>query len=146
GGGGGPPRRGRTGRMTGPPTIMTRAGRPPPRQNPGPTPPRAGRPPRPARPDPPQASDRAMPPATTNKQQLLEKSLRLLEKKFPVPPEPPKRPVMEELLYAICREGVPTAQADAAFKRIKDSFFDWNEVRVSTVPEVAEALAGLPDA
>jgi endonuclease III len=87
-----------------------------------------------------------MPPVTTNKQQLLDRSLKLLEKKFPVPPEPDKRPVMEELLYAICREGVPTAQADAAFKRLKDAFFDWNEVRVSTVPEVADALAGLPDA
>ena len=87
-----------------------------------------------------------MPPVTTNKQQLLDRSLKLLDKKFPVPPEPPKRPVMEELLYAICREGVPTARADAAFKRLKDAFFDWNEVRVSTVPEVAEALAGLPDA
>jgi endonuclease-3 len=85
-------------------------------------------------------------PATTNKQQLLERSLKLLEKKFPVPPEPDKRPVMEELLYAICREGVPTDRADAAFKRLKDAFFDWNEVRVSTVPEVADALAGLPDA
>jgi len=87
-----------------------------------------------------------MPPVTTNKQQILERSLKLLEKKYPVPPEPEKRPVMEELLYAICREGVPTAQADAAFKKLKGSFFDWNEVRVSTVPEVADALAGLPNA
>jgi endonuclease-3 len=85
-------------------------------------------------------------PVTTNKQQLLERSLKLLEKKYPLPPEPGKRPVMEELLYAICREGVPTARADAAFKNLKDLFFDWNEVRVSTVPEVSDALAGLPNA
>lgn len=86
-----------------------------------------------------------MPPATTNKQQFLDRSLKLLEKKFTVPPEPDKRPVMEELVYAICREGVTTAQADAAFKRLKDAFFDWNEVRVSTVPEVADALKDLPN-
>jgi endonuclease-3 len=87
-----------------------------------------------------------MPPVTTNKQQLLDRSLKLLEKKFPAPAEPPKRPVMEELIYAICREGVTTEQADAAYKSFKGTFFDWNEVRVSTVPEVAAALAALPDA
>ena len=29
---------------------------------------------------------------------------------------------------------------------MRQAFFDWNEVRVSTVPEVADALEGLPDA
>jgi endonuclease-3 len=53
---------------------------------------------------------------------------------------------MEELIYAICREGVSTEQADAAFRSLKETFFDWNEVRVSTVPEVAAALSALPDA
>ena len=85
-------------------------------------------------------------PATTNKQQLLAQVVKILEKKLPAPAEPPKRPVMEELVYAICREGVTTEQADAAFGRIKEAFFDWNEVRVSTVPEVTDALAGLPQA
>ncbi|MFO0848938.1 MAG: hypothetical protein U0871_10360 [Gemmataceae bacterium] len=87
-------------------------------------------------------------PAITNKQQILNSAVGLLKKKFPTPPEPDKRPVLEEVVYAICRDGVPTADADAAFARIKSDFFDWNEVRVSTVQEVADKLAdaGLPAA
>ena len=56
-----------------------------------------------------------MPPATTNKQQILTTALTALKKKFPPPPEPAKRPIIEEVIYAICREGVPSAVADAAF-------------------------------
>jgi endonuclease-3 len=82
----------------------------------------------------------------TAKQQILNSAQALLKKKFPAPPEPARRPVLEEVLYAIVREGVPTAQADAAFGRMKTNFFDWNEVRVSTVQEVADVLAGLPAA
>jgi endonuclease-3 len=79
-----------------------------------------------------------------NKQQLLERALKILEKKYSIPPASDERPVMEELIYAICREGVPTETASAAFQQLKQAFFDWNEVRVSTVAEVAEALARLP--
>jgi endonuclease III len=89
-------------------------------------------------------------PAIMNKQDLLAKSLKLLEKRFPAPPPAavaaPARPVLEELLYAVCREGSTPEAADAGFARLKGSFFDWNEVRVSTVSEVAEALHGVPDA
>ncbi|OWK35887.1 endonuclease [Fimbriiglobus ruber] len=85
-------------------------------------------------------------PATMNKQQLLNQTLTLLKKKFPAPPEPDKRPVLEEVVYAICREGVPSAKADAAYARMRSEFFDWNEVRVSTIQEVANVFEGLPDA
>ena len=84
----------------------------------------------------------AAPPA---KAQLLPQVLTVLRKKLPAPTEPEKRPVMEELVYAICREGVTSAEADAAFAKLKTAFFDWNEVRVSTVPEITDALAGLPN-
>ncbi len=85
-------------------------------------------------------------PAITNKQQVLTTALTALRKKFPPPPEPPRRPILEEVLYAILREGVPSAVADAAFGRLKAAFFDWNEVRVSSVQEVADVLAGIPGA
>src|SRR5262245_11473993 len=83
-------------------------------------------------------------PATTNKQQVLSTALTSLKKKFPAPPEPDKRPILEEVLYAICREGVPSDAADAAFQRLREHFFDLNEIRVSTIQEVADALAPLP--
>ena len=83
--------------------------------------------------------------APPTKPQLLPRVLTVLSKKLPAATEPEKRPVMEELVYAICREGVTSAEADAAFAKLKTSFFDWNEVRVSTVPEITDTLADLPD-
>jgi endonuclease-3 len=54
------------------------------------------------------------------------------------------RPVLEQFLYALCREGVTRERADRAFHGMREHFFDWNEVRVSSAREVAEALGGLP--
>jgi endonuclease III len=56
--------------------------------------------------------------------------------------------VLEELIYAIVRDGATPEQADEGFARLKDKevFFDWNEIRVSSVQEVADALHGLPGA
>ncbi len=84
--------------------------------------------------------------AIMNKQDLLTKSIKVLDKKFPPLPEGEPRPVLEEVLYAIAREGTTTEQANTVFAKFKGTFFDWNEVRVSTVPEIAEALTGVPDA
>jgi endonuclease-3 len=60
--------------------------------------------------------------------------------------EPESRPVLEQFLYAICREGATGEQADRAYRRLVERFFDWNEVRVSSSREVADALGDLPDA
>lgn len=84
--------------------------------------------------------------AIMNKQDLLAKALKLLDRKFPPVEAVDPRPVLEEVLYAIVREGFTTEGANEAFAKFKGTFFDWNEVRVSTVPEIAEALAGVPDA
>jgi endonuclease-3 len=87
-----------------------------------------------------------MPPAITNKQQLLTFAQNALKKKFPLAvPEPPAepRPLLEELVYAICREGSTPAEADAGYARLRKAFIDWNEVRVSTVQEVGEILRPL---
>jgi len=84
--------------------------------------------------------------AAANKQQLLDKTLAVLKKKYPAPPEAERRPVLEEVLYAIAREGVATADADAAFAGLKEAFFDWNEVRVSSGQEVADVLGNIPHA
>src|SRR5207253_2839062 len=48
--------------------------------------------------------------------------------------------------YAVCREGATREAADNAFKSLQEQFFDWNEVRVSSVRELADALQGLNDA
>lgn len=59
--------------------------------------------------------------------------------------EPPQLDVVKRMLYAICREGTSREEADAAFKKLEESFFDLNEVRVSAAREVARALRELPN-
>jgi endonuclease-3 len=46
---------------------------------------------------------------------------------------------------AVLADGTTTAKADEVFHRLKAHYFDWNEVRVSAVAELQEALADLPD-
>ena len=85
--------------------------------------------------------------ATTTKQQLLTQVYAVLKKKIPASPEPETpHPILEEVLYAILREGVPNSEADAAFLKIKTGFVDLNEMRVSSVQEVADAIEGLAEA
>jgi endonuclease III len=55
------------------------------------------------------------------------------------------RTVLEHLLYASCLEDTTYEAADEAFHRLQESFFDWNEVRVTTVSELRETLHNLPD-
>lgn len=55
------------------------------------------------------------------------------------------RSVLEHLLYACCLEDAPHEAADEAFHRLQESFFDWNEVRVTTVSELCETLHNLPE-
>jgi endonuclease III len=82
---------------------------------------------------------------TTNKAQQFTTVFNHLRKQYE-PAEPEKRPVLEQLLYALCREGATRGTADKAFQNLRERFFDWNEVRVSSAAEVAESLDGLPDA
>lgn len=90
-----------------------------------------------------QRSDEPIMPATVNKQRVLTHLFTALKKRFEEP-EPEPRPILEQFLYAICREGVTRDQADRSFKLLRERFFDWNEVRVSSPREVEEALENLP--
>ena len=42
-------------------------------------------------------------------------------------------------------EGLVDEAADEAFAKLKELYFDWNEIRVTTVTELAEGMAGIPD-
>jgi endonuclease-3 len=54
-------------------------------------------------------------------------------------------PVLEQYIFALCRENATLEQAQQAFGNLRTQFFDWNEVRVSSSREIEEALAGLRD-
>ena len=74
------------------------------------------------------------------KYEHLHKSLK---KHFKPVTETPERSVLEHLIYACCLEDAKHEQADEAFAKLQQAYFDWNEVRVTTVAELGEALQGL---
>lgn len=69
---------------------------------------------------------------------------KVLKKHYkPVAPDP-RRPVLEHLLLGCCLEDAHYAAADEAFAALVHGFFDWNEVRVTSIRELCEVMAGLP--
>jgi endonuclease-3 len=83
-------------------------------------------------------------PTTTNKQRVLNQFFTVLKKRYE-PAEPESLPVLEQFVYAVCREGATREQADRAYRCLRERFFDWNEIRVSSPREVEEALGDIPD-
>lgn len=74
--------------------------------------------------------------------QLLHKTVT---KHYEPVPAPDDRNVLEDLVYACCLEDARYDAADEAFHRLRESFFDWNEIRVTTITELGESLHNLPD-
>ncbi len=75
----------------------------------------------------------------------MTKAHKVLKKHFKAVSPNPDRPVLEQLLFACCLENAPYEPAEEVFARLGELFFDWNEVRVSTVPELASVMGALPD-
>jgi len=79
---------------------------------------------------------------TINKQRLLNQLFGTANKSEGTTPE--ARPVLEEFIFGLCRESATVDQAEQAYRSLRQHFFDWNEVRVSSAREVEEVLADLP--
>jgi len=70
---------------------------------------------------------------------------KILKKYYhPVAPDA-DRSVLEHLLFASLLENAHYTAAEEAFAALVHSFFDWNEIRVSSVRELAEVVGGLPE-
>jgi len=83
--------------------------------------------------------------ASVNRAAVLTKLHKVLKKHYE-PVEPPSgRTLLENLLFACCLENAPFDAAEAAFQAVSTAYFDWNEVRVSTVKELAEVMKALPN-
>lgn len=82
--------------------------------------------------------------ATTNRAALLTKAHKVLKKHYSAPPVS-TRPLLEELLFACCLENARGEAAHKAYATLCESFFDWNEVRVSSIRELASVLSALPE-
>ncbi len=67
-------------------------------------------------------------------------------KKYYKPVAPPaERTVLEHLLFACALEDANYEAAEEAFAALKHTFYDWNEVRVTSISELSEVMAVLPD-
>ncbi len=70
----------------------------------------------------------------------LHKVLRANYKPFPFDH---KRPLLEMAVFAALLENSSFEQAEQIYASLLQKYFDWNEVRVSTITELAEALIPL---
>lgn len=81
---------------------------------------------------------------TINKQRLLTHLFTAVKKTVDVEEE--AQPVLQQFIYGLCRENATREQADEAYRFLCEKFFDWNEIRVSSLRELEEAFAGMSDA
>ena len=83
--------------------------------------------------------------AASARAKLITKLHTELKKKYSVPPSQPSRPLLEHILYACLLQDAPYDLADEGLAKCEQEFTDWNEVRVTNLPDLAQVLSGLPD-
>lgn len=82
--------------------------------------------------------------AASNRASRLTKLVSDLKKRYKTSP-PVQRPLFETILFATLLENSTQDAANKAFEEIESSYFDWNEVRVSSRAELAERMKPLSD-
>jgi hypothetical protein len=79
------------------------------------------------------------------KQKLVEKIHSVLKGHYSPQLPNTTRPLLEQVLFACCLENSHYDDAEKAFTNLMENAFDLNEIRVTTVAELADLLVGLPD-
>jgi hypothetical protein len=82
----------------------------------------------------------------SNRGPLINKLYKVLKQHYKPVEVDANRPLLEQMLFACCLENAPYDKAAKTYEHVSTAFFDWNEVRVSTVNELAEAMRDLPTA
>jgi hypothetical protein len=83
--------------------------------------------------------------STSSRATLLNKLQKFLKRTYKATPVKGEQPLMESMLFAACLENARHDVAVQSLEKLRAAFFDWNEIRVSTVKELAEAMAPLPE-
>ncbi|MEL7499192.1 MAG: hypothetical protein AAFN77_16410 [Planctomycetota bacterium] len=78
-----------------------------------------------------------------NRAGLIDKLFKVAKKEYTFDAPPSNRNVLEHLIYGCCLENSTFEAADEALAKLQENFCDWNEVRVTTVDELAEATTRL---
>lgn len=76
---------------------------------------------------------------------LITKLYKFVKKNYQVIDFPSNRTVLEHLVYGCCLENSTFEAADDAFAKLQENYFDWNEIRVTTIAELTEVTKGLGD-
>ncbi len=74
-----------------------------------------------------------------NRADLINKLFKVAKKEYDFIKPPSNRTVFENMLYGCCLENSTFEAADEAFAKLQENFCDWNEVRVTTIDELAES-------
>lgn len=81
----------------------------------------------------------------SDRQAISRKLNTILKKKYGGGLPKDSRPVLETLLFAACLENADYDIAQRVFADMLESFHDLNEIRVSSITEIEQVLADLPD-
>ena len=81
-----------------------------------------------------------------DKSQVCRKLVTALQKLYGKSVPKIELSVVETMLFAACLEDNPWALAESNLKKVLTSYFDLNEIRVSSVSELEHTLASLKDA
>ncbi|MCC9605004.1 hypothetical protein LOC68_25145 [Blastopirellula sp. JC732] len=81
--------------------------------------------------------------AATNRAGLITASHKVVKKHY-TPAEADSRPLLEQLAFAALLENSPRAAAEQCFSVLVNNYYDWNEVRVTSLVELSEVCAKLP--
>lgn len=80
-----------------------------------------------------------------NRSAKITKLFGLLKKRYKQQPAPAGRNLFETFLYACLLEDGSQDAADEGIAKLEQDYFDWNEVRVTTISELAESFKRLPN-
>ncbi|GAA5505718.1 hypothetical protein [Novipirellula caenicola] len=83
--------------------------------------------------------------SASNRAALITKLYAALKKHYKPTPPQPARPLLEHILYASLLQDASAELADEGMAKCEQDFFDWNEVRVTTISELSQVLSRLPD-
>lgn len=83
--------------------------------------------------------------ASNNRAAQINKVLKFAKKQFKPTEIPADRSVLEHLIFACCSENSLLDLAEGVFASLSSDYYDWNEVRVTSIRELTEVMKPLND-
>ena len=84
--------------------------------------------------------------ASNNRATQINKVLKIVKKHFKPTEIPAERTLLEHLIFACCAENSLHEVANEVFATLDSDYYDWNEVRVTSIRELTAVMKRLNDA